>query len=137
LQSACRRTTLVGRPIRHKHLKIRVNHLRTYTVAALVAVVFATTGTAFAAVAEAGLPAGDDPAIAHGFAAPEPARAVAVQRNGMTLSEAVESVRRRGNVERVISAETQVENGQEIHVIKVLTTDGKVRTHRIPGRRRD
>ena len=58
------------------------------------------------------------------------------QSNGMSLSQAVESVRRRGNVERVISAETQVSGGREIHVIKVLTKDGKVRTHRVNGRRR-
>ena len=59
------------------------------------------------------------------------------QSNGMTLSQAVDSVRRQGNVERVISARTQVSGGREVHIIKVLTKDHKVKTHRIQGRRRN
>lgn len=51
------------------------------------------------------------------------------QRGCMSLSQAVDSVRRGGNVERVISAETR----GKVHHIKVLTKDGKVKTHRIPG----
>lgn len=47
----------------------------------------------------------------------------------MTLSQAIDSIRRRGNVERVISAETK----GKVHHIKVLTKDGKVKTHRIQG----
>ncbi len=58
------------------------------------------------------------------------------QRDGMTLSEAVESVRRRGDVERVISAETHNNNGREVHHIRVMTTDGKVTTFKIGGRQR-
>lgn len=64
-----------------------------------------------------------------------PARTV--QGNGMSLSEAVESVRRRGDVERVISAETRVSNGREVHYIRVMTKDGKVKTHRVNGQRRN
>ena len=56
------------------------------------------------------------------------------QRGGMTLSEAVESVRRRGDVERVISAETHNSNGREVHHIRVMTKDGKVTTFKIGGR---
>ena len=54
-------------------------------------------------------------------------------QNGPSLSEAVERVRRqyRG---RIVSAETQTRRGREVHVIKVLTDDGKVKTVRIPGR---
>ena len=59
------------------------------------------------------------------------------QSNGMTLPEAIESIRRRGNVERVISARTQVSGGREVHVIKVLTKDHKVQTHRLPGKKRN
>lgn len=59
-----------------------------------------------------------------------------VQSNGMSLSEAVESVRRRGNVERVISAETRVRNGREVHYIRVMTKDGKVQTVQVRGRSR-
>lgn len=65
---------------------------------------------------------------------PEAPPLVVAQSGGMTLSQAVEQVRRRSDVERVISAETEVRNGREVHVIKVLTRDGRVTTHRIPGR---
>ena len=58
------------------------------------------------------------------------------QRNGMSLNEAVESVRRRGDVERVLSAETKVEGGREVHHIKVMTKNGTVRTIRVNGRSR-
>lgn len=51
------------------------------------------------------------------------------QRGCMSLSQAVDSIRRRGNVERVISAQTR----GDTHHIKVLTKDGKVRTHRVPA----
>jgi hypothetical protein len=59
------------------------------------------------------------------------------QRNGMTLSEAVESVRRRGDVERIISAETHVSNGRETHHIRVMTKDGKITTFKIGGRQQN
>ncbi len=57
------------------------------------------------------------------------------QDDGMSLSEAIESVRRRTGG-RIVSAETRVEGGREVHYIKVLTKDGKVRTHKVNGRRR-
>jgi uncharacterized membrane protein YkoI len=57
------------------------------------------------------------------------------QNDGMTLSEAVEQVRRQTNG-RIISAETKISNGREVHHIKVLTKDGKVKTHKIQGRKR-
>lgn len=66
-----------------------------------------------------------------------PASLQVAQSNGMTLSQAVDSVRRSGNVERVISAQTRVSGGREVHHIKVLTKDGKVRTHKIQGRKRN
>ncbi len=56
------------------------------------------------------------------------------QQGGMTLAQAIESVKRRTNG-RVISAETRVQGGREVHVIKVLA-NGKVTTHRVNGRRR-
>ena len=64
----------------------------------------------------------------------EPEYAV-TQQDGMTLAQATESVRRRTNG-RVVSAETRVEGGREVHYIKVLTKDGKVKTHKVNGRRR-
>ena len=51
----------------------------------------------------------------------------------MSLSQAIDSVRRRGNVERIVSAETKVSGGREVHHIKVLTKDGKVQTHKVQG----
>ena len=57
------------------------------------------------------------------------------QNDGMSLSEAIESVRRRTGG-RIVSAETRVQNGREVHHIKVLTKDGKVKTHKVNGRRR-
>ncbi len=57
-----------------------------------------------------------------------------VQSGGMTLSEAVESVRRSTNG-RIVSAETKIQGGREVHHIKVLTKDGKVKTHKIRGRK--
>ncbi len=57
-----------------------------------------------------------------------------VQDGGMTLSEAVESVRR-STGGRIVSADTRISGGREVHYIKVLTKDGKVKTHKIPGRK--
>jgi hypothetical protein len=63
------------------------------------------------------------------------AKNYAAQGGGMSLSDAIESVRRKGNVERIISAETKVSGGRETHHIKVLTKDGKVQTHKVAGRK--
>lgn len=56
-------------------------------------------------------------------------------QDGMSLSQAIESVRKRTGG-KVLSAETKIQGGREVHHIKVLTKDGKVRTHRVNGRRR-
>ena len=56
--------------------------------------------------------------------------------DAMSLSEAVESVRQRTDG-RIISAETKTRNGNEVHHIKVLTKDGKVKTFKIQGRKGD
>lgn len=57
------------------------------------------------------------------------------QSDGPSLSEAVERVRRQYNG-RIVSAETHLNGNREVHYIKVLTADGKVKTVRIPGRSR-
>lgn len=57
---------------------------------------------------------------------------VVAQRNCPTLSEAVEQVRRQYNG-RIVSAETRRSGNREVHNIKVLTDDGKVKTIRING----
>lgn len=64
----------------------------------------------------------------------EPLHSVA-QQDGMTLAQAIESVRKRTSG-RVVSAETRIEGGREVHYIKVLTKDGKVKTHKVGGRSR-
>ena len=56
------------------------------------------------------------------------------QGGGMTLDQAIDSVRRRGDVERIVSAETRVEGNREVHYIRYMTKDGKVKTARINGR---
>lgn len=58
-----------------------------------------------------------------------------VQSNGMSLSQAIEQVRRQTGG-KVVSAETRVQGGREVHYIKVLTKDGKVKTHKVNGRKR-
>ena len=58
-----------------------------------------------------------------------------VQSDGMSLSQAIESVRRQTNG-KVVSAETRVQGDREVHHIKVLTKDGKVKTYKVNGRRR-
>ena len=58
-----------------------------------------------------------------------------LQSGGMTLAQAIESVRRRTGG-KVVSAETRVQGGREVHHIKVLTKDGKVKTHKVNGRKR-
>ncbi|MEM9531315.1 MAG: hypothetical protein AAGA23_10370 [Pseudomonadota bacterium] len=52
--------------------------------------------------------------------------------NAMTLSQAVNKVRR-DTGGKVLSARTEVRNNREMHVVKVLTKDGKVRTVRVAG----
>jgi hypothetical protein len=52
--------------------------------------------------------------------------------SGVTLNQAVEQVRRQYNG-RIVSAETRRKGDCPIHVIKVLTEDGKVKTVTVPG----
>ena len=59
---------------------------------------------------------------------------VAQNNDGKTLSQAVEQVRRQTGG-RILSAETRVQGNREVHHIKVLTEDGKVKTHKVQGRR--
>ena len=59
----------------------------------------------------------------------------AAKGGGMTLNEAIERCRSRGDVERIISAETRREGNRQVHVIKYLTKDNKVRTAKYDGPR--
>jgi len=56
------------------------------------------------------------------------------QSDGMTLAQATESIRRQTGGQ-ILSAETRVQGGREVHHIKVLK-DGKVKTYKVNGRRR-
>ena len=57
-----------------------------------------------------------------------------VAKDGMTLDQAIESVRRRGDVDRILSAETRRDGDREVHYIRYLTKDGKVKTQKVRGR---
>ncbi len=63
------------------------------------------------------------------------ANLVIAQSGGKTLNEAVEQVRRQ-YPGRIVSAETRIQGDREVHHIKVLTEDGKVKTVKVNGRRR-
>ena len=56
-----------------------------------------------------------------------------VQDRGLTPSQAVQQVRRQYKG-RIVSAITKRQGNREVHHIKVLTEDGKVKTVRIQGR---
>ena len=64
-----------------------------------------------------------------------PSALEAMQTDGVTLSQAVEQVRRQYNG-RIVKAETELNGNRETHVIKVVTEDGKVKTVRVAGKRR-
>jgi len=57
------------------------------------------------------------------------------QKGGKSLAECVEQIRRKTNG-RIINAETKVKGGREVHHVKVLTKDGKVKTNKCQGRKR-
>ena len=52
--------------------------------------------------------------------------------NAMSLSQAVKQVKR-DTGGKVLSAETRVQGNKEVHFVKVLTQDGRVRTVRVQG----
>ena len=56
-----------------------------------------------------------------------------VQRGCMSLSQAVSRARSQHPGGRVVSAETKRRGNRVTHEVKVLTSDGKVRTKRYPG----
>ena len=68
-----------------------------------------------------------------GNVAPDGADHVILQDGGLTLDQAVQQVRRQYKG-RIVSAETRVSGGRETHIIKVLLSDGTVKTVRVPGR---
>ncbi len=67
--------------------------------------------------------------------APILALAMMVSAWAMSLEEAAERVARQHNA-KVVSAHTIERDGRRIHVIRILTRDGVVRTIRVPADRR-
>jgi uncharacterized membrane protein YkoI len=57
------------------------------------------------------------------------------QSNGVSLSQAIEQVRRQTGGQ-ILSAETRVQGGREVHHIKVLINNKQVKTYKINGRKR-
>lgn len=91
------------------------------------------TAIVFVALCAPSLALQQESGIETGYLEHVPARNAVMRQAGcMSLSQAVEQVRREYNG-RIVSAETQVSGGRETHVIKVLTGDGTVKTVRIPG----
>ena len=60
---------------------------------------------------------------------------VVAQNNCKSLSEAVQQLRSQTGG-RILSAETKESGAPLVHHIKVLTKDGKVKTHKVQGRKR-
>jgi len=67
-----------------------------------------------------------------GSVLPPQATDLAAVRDEVSLSEAVSRVKREYGG-RILEAETREQNGRRVHVIKVLTREGRVRTVRIPA----
>lgn len=67
-----------------------------------------------------------------GSVVPPEAAAMTAMREDVSLSEAVARVKREYGG-RILEAETREQNGRRVHVIKVLTREGRVRTVRIPA----
>ena len=74
------------------------------------------------------------PLLAHAESA-QTAPILLADGGGKSLNEAVEQVRRQYKNGRIISAETKVSGGREVHHIRVMV-DGKVKTVKINGRKR-
>jgi hypothetical protein len=76
--------------------------------------------------------ASDKPRVADNAYVTARGHLLIAQGNCASLNEAVERVRRQYNG-RIVSAETRVSGNREVHYIKVLTSDGKVKTVPVPG----
>ncbi|WP_405233198.1 PepSY domain-containing protein [Lentisalinibacter salinarum] len=71
-------------------------------------------------------------AVGPGSVLPPQSVGMAAVRDEVSLSEAVARVKREYGG-RILEAETREQNGRRVHVIKVLTREGRVRTVRIPA----
>jgi hypothetical protein len=96
--------------------------MRSLLITLLIAMLLLAGGTAGAVQVKGAAERADVPSLQ------------TMQSDGVSLSQAVEQVRRQYNG-RIVSAETIVNGNGETHVIKVLMQDGKVITVRVPGKR--
>lgn len=99
--------------------------MRTLLTTLLISIVLTMSGQGFAAQIE--VAADRDSSVPALFT---------MQSGGVTLSQAVEKVRRKYPGGQIVDAKTEVSGGRETHVIRVLTKDGKVKNERVPGKRR-
>jgi hypothetical protein len=102
--------------------------MRTLLKTLLISSVLTLTGSVFAAQ----LSVGASPEYGAVIAA-DTADNMAMQGGGVSLSQAVEQVRRQYKGQ-IVDARTEVKGNREVHVIRVLTDDGKVKTVRVQGR---
>jgi len=96
----------------------------------LITCVLTLAGPVFATQSGVG-----DTSVSGAVFAVETADAGPMQGGGVTLDQAVDQVRRQYKG-RIVSAVTEINGNREVHVIKVLTDDGKVKTVRIQGKQR-
>ena len=76
------------------------------------------------------------PGASYSYDLDRPVIRVAQNNGGKSLPEAIEQIRRQTGG-KILSARTKKgKGGREVHHIKVLTRDGKVRTFKVQGRRR-
>jgi hypothetical protein len=102
--------------------------MRTLLKTLLISSLLTLTGSVFAAQLSVGASPEYGAVVAGGNA-----ENTAMQGGGVSLSQAVEQVRRQYKGQ-IVSATTEVKGNREVHVIRVLTDDGKVKTVRVQGR---
>lgn len=106
---------------------------RILTLVALLLVAALPADAAVRSMLYAGLPYDSTDAIEARAESDPAADLSAYQSGGPSLSQAVAQVQRQYGG-RVLDAKTERRGNREVHVIKVLTRDNKVKTVRVNGR---
>ena len=107
--------------------------LRILTLSALLVAAASPADAAIRGVLYAGLPYDSSAQIGARGEADPATDLSAHQSGGPSLSQAVAQVQRQYGG-RVLDAKTERRGNREVHVIKVLTRDNKVKTVRVNGR---
>ena len=100
--------------------------LRRLFLIALLALPLAATASDRGMVADVAAPAASGLSANRGL--------TVAQSGGKSLNQAIDQVKRQCKDCRIISAVTKRQGNREVHEIKALTPDNRVRTFRIPGR---